>query len=364
MIGYLEVARKSDKPFFAYLAYTTPHAPLQAPDWLIGKYVDHYHEFGYEALKRARWNSQKKHGIIPKDAPLPDRRANPLLGEWKDLSDEEKHVQARMMATYSAMMESQDHHVGLLLNYLRETGRLDSTLIIYMSDNGPEGADVDGELSDPMATRWVQRNFSQRVEDIGAGNAFGFIGTDWADSVTGGLSWWKWFIGEGGVRVPLIIVPPRNEMFARSSIKSAGFATVKDLPMTILDYAGIEHPGRSFKGRQLVPPSGVSMKPYLDGKADAPRTNDQWHAFELFGNGYVVSGDYKAIRVRPGMYGDGRWHLYNVMIDPGETRPLDAEQPERLAELVAIYEAFAAQKGIVPVRDDWSPWHGFTKEPK
>ena len=134
--------------------------------------------------------------------------------------------------------------------------------------------------------------------------------------------------------------------------------------MTILDYAGVEHPGRSFKGRQLAPPSGVSMKPFLEGKADAPRTDDQWHAFELFGNGYVVSGDYKAIRVRPGMYGDGRWHLYNIKTDPGETRPLDEEQPERLAELVAIYKAYAEQKGIIPVRDDWSPWHGFTKEPK
>jgi len=358
MIDYLEEARRAEKPFFAYVAYTTPHAPVQAPDWLIDKYVDRYYELGFEGLKRARWESQKKHGIIPEDAPLPDRRGNPLLGSWEDLNDDEKRVQARMMATYSAMMESQDYHVGLLLNYLRETGRLDNTLIIYLSDNGPEGLDVDGELSNPIATGWVRRNFSQDIEDIGRGNAFGFIGTDWADSATGGLSWWKWFIGEGGVRVPLIIVPPQDGRFKRSSVKSTAFASVKDVPMTILDYAGVEHPRGSFKDRVLTPPSGVSMRSYLEGKAEAPRTQDQWYAFELFGNSYVVSGDYKAIRVRPGMYGDGRWHLYDIKADPGETRPLEVEQPERLAALVKIYRAFAKEKGIVEVDDRWSPWHG------
>ncbi len=61
MIGYLEEAREADKPFFAYLAFTTPHAPLQAPDWLIDKYVDHYLALGFEGLKRARWESQKRH---------------------------------------------------------------------------------------------------------------------------------------------------------------------------------------------------------------------------------------------------------------------------------------------------------------
>jgi len=81
--------------------------------------------------------------------------------------------------------------------------------------------------------------------------------------------------------------------------------------------------------------------------------------FELFGNGYVVAGDYKAMKVRPAMFGDGQWHLYDIRNDPGETTPLDTAQADRLKRMVEIYERFAKEKGLVPVADNWSPWHGF-----
>jgi len=90
-----------------------------------------------------------------------------------------------------------------------------------------------------------------------------------------------------------------------------------------------------------------------------PRNTEQWVAFELFGNTYVIAGDYKAIRVRTGMYGDGKWHLYDIKNDPGETRPLDRDMPERLEQLVAIFDQYAKNKGLVPVAENWNPWHGF-----
>ena len=362
MLEYLSEGADSGKPFFAYVAYTTPHAPIQAPDFLIDKYYQYYLEHGFEGLKRTRFEAQKRLGIIPQDAPFPDGSQNPLLRSWSDLSDEEKRVAARSMATYSAMIESQDYHIGTLINYLRETGQLDNTLIIYLSDNGGEGLDVRGELSDPMATNWVTNNFSQNFNDIGNGDYFAFIGTDYAYAVNGGLNWWKWFIGEGGVRVPLIVVPPKNRAFAHVAQKTDAFASVKDIPMTILDYAGVPHPGANYKGRTLAQPSGLSMRDYLEGSKDQPRTEDDWYAFELFGNAYVVAGDYKAIRVRTGMYGDGKWHLYNIRKDPGETQALDEADPERLKQLIAIYDRFAEEKGIVPVADNWNPWHGFLDE--
>jgi arylsulfatase len=134
--------------------------------------------------------------------------------------------------------------------------------------------------------------------------------------------------------------------------------------MTILDYAGVEHPQNEYKGRKIVPPSGVSMRKFLEGSSPSPRTEEQWVAFELFGNSYVVAGDYKAIRVRTAMYGDGEWHLYDIKKDPGETRPLDAEYPDQLEKMITIYEQYAKDKGIVPVADNWSPWHGFIDENK
>jgi arylsulfatase len=170
------------------------------------------------------------------------------------------------------------------------------------------------------------------------------------------LQWFKWFIGEGGIRVPLIVVPPKNQAFALSGEMTDEYAYAKELPMTILDYAGVEHPQTEFKGRKLTPPSGVSLRPFLVGKEPSPRTEKEWVVFELFGNAYVVAGDYKAMRMHTGMYGDGKWHLYDIKKDPGETRPLEDEQPERLQKMIDIFERYAKEKGIVPVADDWSPW--------
>ena len=73
----------------------------------------------------------------------------------------------------------------------------------------------------------------------------------------------------------------------------------------------------------------------------------------------MVAGGYKAIRVRTGTYGDGKWHLYDIKRDPGETQPLDDEQPKRLKRLIGTYDKFAKKKGIVPVADERNPWHGF-----
>ncbi len=357
LLEYIEEGKDSGQPFFAYVAYTTAHAPVQAPADLIDKYYEHYLELGYEGVHRARFESQKKLGLIPQDATQPARESNPLLSAWSELTDEEKRFEARWMAAYSAMMESQDHHIGRLLDHLEESGELDNTLIIYTTDNGPEGTGRRGELSaSPAFLQFLNSAYSSEFDDIGQGNTFGFIEANWAGAANGSLQWWKWFIGEGGIRVPLIVIPPKNEAYARSGEMTNEYAYVKELPMTMLDYAGVDHPQTEFKGRELTPPTGVSLRPFLAGEEEAPRTEEEWVAFELFGNTYIVAGDYKAIRMRTGMYGDGEWHLYDIKKDPGETSPLDSEQPERLQKMIETYERYAEEKGIVPVADDWSPW--------
>jgi arylsulfatase len=204
--------------------------------------------------------------------------------------------------------------------------------------------------------KWVQDSFSQEFEDIPRGNSMTFLGTDWAAAANGSLQWWKWFIGEGGIRVPMIVVPPKHTEFKRAGEMTNEYAYAKELPVTILDYAGVQHPGAKFKGRDITAPSGVSLRPFLAGKENSPRTEEEWVAFELFGNCYIVAGDYKAIRMRPGMFGDGKWHLYDIKKDPGETTPLEGEQPERFKKMLGLYEQYAKDKGIVPVADDWNPW--------
>ena len=356
MLQYMEESRMQGKPFFSYVAFTTAHLPIQAPLDRIERNLEKYYELGFQGLKRERFERLKKAGVIPAESRFPNQ--NPIDVEWESLSEEEKRAHARIFATYAAMIESQDRHVGKLLDYLRETGQRENTLIIYMTDNGPEGAGDFGRLSNPAINAWQKNRWSQEIDDIGKGNSNWQIGVGWANGASGPLSWWKWFIGEGGIRVPLIISPPSagyGPLEAKGSMNNEMFS-VKDLPMTILDYAGVTHPKDTYKGREIVAPSGISMKKVLRGEAKTNRSPDQWVAFELFGNSYVMAGNRKAIKIRKGMWGDGEWHLYDLKNDPGETTPLDDEERETLEKMIAIYAGYAEEHGIVPVSEDWNPY--------
>ena len=355
MLGYMEKSRRADKPFFAYLAYTTAHLPIQAPAGLADRYYEKYLKLGWDGLKADRMKRLVDAGILPKDSKLPPK--NPIGRDWNSLSDKEKKIQAKVFATYAAMIESQDRHIGRVVDWLRETGELDNTLIIYMTDNGPEGTDAFGELGNPALSGWMKKHFSQDFEDVGNGNSNWQIGIEWANATTGSLQWWKWFISEGGTRVPLIMVPPKAHAnkFNRQGEISDTYVSVKDLPMTILDYAGVKHPLTTYQGRDIIPPSGKKMTPFLAGKSKTVRTDKDWNAFELFGNSYIVRGDYKAIKVRTGMWGDGKWHLYHLRNDPAEMNPLEKNMPDELSELVAIYDGYAKKNNIQDVREDWNP---------
>lgn len=355
MLGYMEQSRQADKPFFAYLAFTTAHLPIQAPTGLAERYYEKYLKLGWDGLKADRLKRLIDAGVLPKGSQLPSK--NPITRPWDSLSEQEKKIQAKVFATYAAMIESQDRHIGRVIDWLRETGELDNTLIIYMTDNGPEGTDAFGELGNPALSSWMEKHFSQNFEDVGHGNSNWQIGIEWANATTGSLQWWKWFIAEGGIRVPLIIVPPKthDNNFKFKGDISDTFVSVKDLPTTILEYAGITHPMTEYKGREIVAPSGKNMIPFLKGDSKTVHGAKDWTAFELFGNGYIVRGDYKAMKVRTGMWGDGKWHLYHLRNDPAESTPLEGKLPEELAELIAIYDNYAKKNNIQAVREDWNP---------
>ena len=321
MLEFIKDGTKKDKPWFAYMAFTTAHFPVQATE-----------------------------------APF-----NNLTKKWEDLTQKEKEKQAKIMATYAAMIEDQDNRIGQLLDYLKSSGQLDNTLIVYVTDNGPEGFEpTNPKTGNPAMAKWVENNFDSSFEAIGTANSENVIGTSWANAATGGLQWWKWFIGEGGIRVPMMVVPAGafSEKYARAGEKSNAVASVKDIPMTILDYANIKHPMTRYKGRTIIPPSGVSMKPFLDGTSSVVRTEKDWWAFELFGNGYIMQGELKAMKVRTGMFGDGKWHLYNVVSDPSETYPLEDKNPEKLKAMIALYDSYVAKNNILEVDSAWSPFEG------
>lgn len=357
MLNFIKEGHAENKPWFAYMAFTTAHFPIQAPPELIDKYYEKYLELGFAGLKKSRYQSLKAKGLITETAIEPE--FNEITHKWESLSEEEQKIQAKVMATYAAMIEDQDNRTGEILDYLKESGQLDNTLVIYVTDNGPEGFEATHpKTGNPEMAHWIETQFDQSFEAIGTANSEHTIGVSWANASTGGLQWWKWFIGEGGIRVPMMIVPPGafSEKIDRSGYISNAVMSVKDLPMTILDYAGVSHPGTMYKDRKIVKPSGITARPFLESKSNIVRSEDQWYAFELFGNGYIMKGDYKLIRVRPGMFGDGEWHLYNVVADPSEMNPLDSKMPELFEEMHSLYANYAQENNIMEVDADWNPF--------
>src|SRR5205085_12056797 len=125
MVSFIK-NRQEDKPFFAYLAYTAPHWPLQAPDEYIDKYKGKY-DMGYDSLRVIRFNRQKAIGIIPSNARLPPREST--IKPWAQLSSEEKKIEARKMELYAAMVDNLDVHIGDVLQYLKESNKLNNTVI-------------------------------------------------------------------------------------------------------------------------------------------------------------------------------------------------------------------------------------------
>ncbi len=359
MIEYLESGRETGKPFFAYMAFTTAHFPIQAPEKLIEKYYDVYLELGYEGLREKRYASLIKHGVISSSAKYHDGKednSDNLVVPWSSLSEEQQKYQARIMATYAAMIDSQDQHIKKIFEHLDSIGELDNTLIIYLTDNGPEGTDFRGKLSNPLLNKWVEANYDQSLGAVGSASALWQIGTTWANATTGVLTFWKAYVSEGGVRVPFMIRPPVGYEFPHAGQSTNAVSSIKDVPMTILDYAGVEASGKRYEAPNMVKPSGVSMKGLVEGSQNFVRSEDQWVAFELFGNTYVIKGNFKAVRIRTGMFGSGEWHLYDIVADPGETTPIEEEQPDKLDELIRLYQGYADEMGIVQVAEDWNPW--------
>lgn len=357
MLNFIKEGHANNKPWFAYMAFTTAHFPIQAPADLIEKHYQKYLDLGYAGLKKSRYESLKTKGLITETATAP--LFNDITFKWESLSQEEKEIQARVMATYAAMIEDQDNRTGQILDYLKESGQLDNTLVIYLTDNGPEGFEATHpKTGNPEMAKWIATQFDQSFEAIGTAESEHTIGVSWANAATGGLQWWKWFIGEGGIRVPMMIVPPGafTEGYSRSGEISNAVISVKDLPMTILDYAGVEHPKTNYKDRKIATPSGLTARPFLEGTSDKVRTENDWYAFELFGNGYIMQGDYKAMKVRKGMFGDGEWHLYNVVADPSEMNPLEGDMPEKFESMQALYTAYAKTNSIVEVDQAWNPF--------
>ena len=353
LIEFIDQRRDAARPFFAYAAYTAPHWPLQAPDEFIDKYVDTY-AAGWDQVRAERFQRMQAMGVVPATAGLPARLDS--VPAWDALSEEDQRVEARKMAIHAAMVDNMDVNVGRLLAHLRDSGDLANTIVIFMSDNGPDAFDP-----------WIRQGLIFRLMTMGADNSYenlgrrgswvGF-GEPWAQVSATPLMYYKMLASEGGIRAPLIVSYPAR--FQRGRIKS-GFASVTDLVPTLLEMAGLEHPGNSYRGREILPSSGRSLVPVLTGERESSYGTEDFVGFELFNYRAGFAGNWKILRLRP-PYGSGEWGLFDLSSDPGEQQDLAAVEPARLEQMILQYEDYVRRNGVVHHPDDFEVLDGSLSE--
>jgi arylsulfatase len=361
------------KPFFAYLPFLAPHWPLQCPDADRDRYEGVYDD-GPEALRSRRLQRMKDLGIIGQDVTPHEVVAGPTNLEWESMTPRERKLSARAMQCYAGMVDCIDQNVGRVIQYLKQSGEFENTVIVFQSDNGAEGADIEAmPTMGPDVVSTVRRYFDNSFENIGHADSYVWYGSRWAQASTAPSRLYKAFSTEGGIRVPFgeepFALSVRIPLLTRSVLHYPKFAnnlqngatirsfsTVMDLCPTFLEMAGIEHPAAKdgmFRGRRVAPMRGKSWLEFMTSSDSTPEALDGIHngddtymGWELFGRGAVRKGEWKLVNIEADKGGDG-WQLYNISRDPGEVEDLAEKEPEKRAELLRLWDDYVQKTGVV-----------------
>lgn len=353
MIEYLQDHKEKhvEEPFFAYLAFSAPHWPLQAPKEDVDAYRGVY-DNGPEHLRDQRLEQLKKMGLIPEHAvphpAVPPPQGRTMSQPWNTLTEEEKRTSSRTMEVFAGMVQRMDYHIGRVIEQLEKTGDLDNTFILFMSDNGAEGMLLEAApLIFGNVFEHVAKYYDNSLDNIGRGNSYVWYGPHWANSSTAPSRLYKGFSSEGGIRVPFILRYPKlTAMKSKSANIEHSFATVMDIYPTILELAEAKHPGKTYKGHEVAPVRGKSWISYLKSTVAEIHDENSAVGWELFGRLAVRKGIWKATYI-PAPYGPDKWELFDLKADPGELNDLAESNQEKLAELLNDWQDYVDEVGML-----------------
>jgi arylsulfatase len=329
IIANIEENRTSGKPFFAYLALQAPHDPFHLPDEWLDKYKGRYDQ-GYDAIRAARIARMKKLGILHKQITVFPRLIN--VPPWEKLTPDEKKKSARVMELYAAMVEHMDFNIGRVIRYLKDAELYEQTLIVFLSDNGPEGNTMN------IAEPWDNARF----EDWGKRGTFIQYGAPWAQAGVGPYRMYKGFPTEGGIRAPMIMA---GYGIVGSGRLSNAITHVTDIPTTILSLANVQYP-KFFEGHSIIPLQGQSLRPVLSMRRNSIRDAQDWLGWELFGNRAIRQGNWKILWLCT-PFGPSQWQLYDLAADPGETNDLAERKPKLRDQLVKRWAQYVQTNNVI-----------------
>ena len=349
-IEFIDSNISDGQPFFAYVPFQAVHIPVQAPSELIEANMGVY-DAGWEVLRQQRGAQAVKLGLVPEDTQLVDM---PSTADWDDLSAERKRYESKRMAVYAAMIEAMDQNIGRLIAHLKQQGIYDNTIFIFTSDNGAEVSGADDPLKFPDSRIASGGGYHTDYERLGQKGSFSSISPSFASAAVSPLAYYKFHTGEGGMRVPLIIsAPGRSDFSAQQDSISPAFAWATDITPTILSLADVDAPGGRFGGRDVIPMSGKDLVPILNGSQSRVYARSESVGYELTDHAALFQGDYKLVRVMPPR-GDGEWHLYNLLVDPGEASDLKTIEADRFEQMQASYAQFKTDHGVQPLPAGYS----------
>lgn len=308
---------------------------------------------GWDVLRLKRLEKLKRVGLVSEYAvPAPviskgeDGRDTK---NWDELTSGEKKSFSRKMEVYAGMVDRIDQNVGRVVEYLKSTGQYDNTVIMFMSDNGAEGAQYEYAplTSGGDMDSYCKEYHDNSLENMGRYDSFVWYGARWASASTAPGLLYKMFTSEGGIRVPFVVRYPK--VFPAGAIDHS-FSTVMDIMPTILDICNVKHPGTTYQGREIEPMTGATWLPYLRGEAAAIHSAEHVTGWELFGRRAIRQGPWKGLFI-PKPYGPEQWQLFNLLEDPGETKDLVVEMPEKMKQMVALYEDYCKVNGVINQSD-------------
>jgi len=327
-------AKHPGKPFFEYLAFTCPHFPLHALQKDIARYRARY-AVGWDAVRKARLRRMRKTGLVTCELSALQGKVKPgwNLAEdqlqkrigpgeagravpWSTLTAEQKKFQATKMAIHAAMIDRMDQEIGRVLAQLKAMGAYDNTVIVFISDNGASAEQIiRGDRHDPSAAPGSWRTYL-------------CLGPGWSTAANTPFRYHKSWVHEGGVSSPCIVHWPAGLKAAGELRHNVGHFV--DILPTMVDLAGGKI-SRTWKGKPAPPPAGRSLAPVLTKDGTVP------HDFVFFhhsGNRGIRAGKWKLVAAGR----RGKWELYDLQADRGESNNLAGEHPEKVAELSKLWE--------------------------
>ncbi|HEY6397390.1 MAG TPA: arylsulfatase [Solirubrobacteraceae bacterium] len=357
-----------EKPFFLYYAPGAAHAPHHAPAEWIDRYKGKF-DMGYEAYRELVFERQKKLGILPEDAVLSP--INPYLHEtssdgkpwpeldtvrpWDELSADEQRLFARMAEVYAGFLSHADDQIGRLLDYLEDSGQLDNTIVVLVSDNGASGeGGPNGSVNENKIFNGIPDEIEENLkylDELGGPKTYNHYPTGWAWAFNTPFKMWKRYSSyEGGTADPLLVAWP--ETVAPGSTVRRQYAHAIDIVPTLYECLGVELP-ETVKGYTQKPLEGVSFASSLTD--EAAKTGKETQFYSMLGTRAIWHRGWKAAAVSPAApnawanFSHQRWELFDTERDPTETNDLSEQHPQKLRELIDLWWTEVGRHQALPL---------------